>query len=59
VSVFCFVKADFYTPMLITAMYAFLCIQLDGMSVRDFIIWTLNFLIMKPQIFYWKEVNEP
>ena len=44
----------FLPPLVITAVYAFLCIQLDGVSVKDFISYAANYFLLKPQIYMWE-----
>ena len=48
-------QAGISFPLVLTALYAFLSIQMDGASVKDFLRRTINFFITKPQQFYWTE----
>ena len=48
-------QAGISLPLVLTALYAFLSIQMDGASVKDFLRRAVNFFITKPQQFYWTE----
>ena len=48
-------QAGISLPLVLTALYAFLSIQMDGASVKDFLRRAVNFFIVKPQLFHWTE----
>jgi hypothetical protein len=54
VSVVMLVKLLFFPPIVMTAVFAFLSIQFDGMSVKDFLRYAINFFICKPQYYTWE-----
>ncbi|MDL2234068.1 hypothetical protein LJC63_10905 [Ruminococcaceae bacterium OttesenSCG-928-L11] len=58
VSIVMLVKLMFFPPIVITAVFAFLSIQFDGMSVKDFLRYAINFFIAKPQYFTWRAWSE-
>jgi hypothetical protein len=54
ISIILLVKLLFFPPIVITAVFAFLSIQFDGMSVKDFLRYAINFFLCKPQYFTWE-----
>jgi hypothetical protein len=54
ISIILLVKLLFFPPIVITAVFAFLSIQFDGMSVKDFLRHAINFFLCKPQYFTWE-----
>lgn len=47
-------KAGLYIPLVVTAVYAFLSIRLDGSSILDFIRYAAAFLITRQQTYEWR-----
>ena len=54
ISVILLVKLLFFPPIVMTAVFAFLSIQFDGTSVKDFLRYAINFFISKPQYYTWE-----
>ena len=54
-SVIALIQTSFMAPMVITALFAFLSIQVNGSSVLDFIRYAVCFLFLRQQDFVWKE----
>lgn len=54
-SVIALIQTGFMAPMVITALFAFLSIQVNGSSVLDFIRYAVCFLFLRQQDFVWKE----
>ncbi len=47
-------RASLYVPLVLTAVYAFLSIRLDGSSILDFIRYAAAFLITRQQTYEWR-----
>ena len=45
-------------PLVITVLYAFLSIRLEGASIQDFLRYAVCFLILKQQYYEWGETIE-
>lgn len=54
ISVFALSQLGFMTPIVITAVYAFLTIQFEDISILNFIRYACNFFILKQQLFEWR-----
>lgn len=54
ISVVMLFKLAFFPPIVMTAVYAFLSIQFDGTSVKDFLRYAVNFFVTKPQYYTWR-----
>lgn len=57
-SVFALAELGTFTPLLCTAVFAFLTIRMDGMSVLDFLRYAARFLFLVPQTFEWRPRDE-
>lgn len=40
-------------PLVVTVLYAFLVIQVDGSSILDFLLRMANFLFLRQQLYKW------
>ena len=45
-------------PLVVTVLYAFLSIRLEGSSILDFLRYAVCFLILKQQYYEWGETIE-
>ena len=45
-------------PLVLTALYAFLSIRLEGASILDFLRYAVCFIILKQQYYEWGETIE-
>lgn len=45
-------------PLAVVCAYAFLSIQLDDVSIRDYIVWVWKFLISNQQYYQWEVSNK-
>ena len=54
ISVFAVAKLGMYFPLVITAVYAFLSIRFEGVSILDFIRYAYRFFIGKPHQYEWR-----
>ena len=45
-------------PLVVTVLYAFLSIRLEGSSILDFLRYAVHFLILKQQYYEWGETIE-
>lgn len=54
VSVFALAQTGILLPIVITALYTFLSIRFDDMSILDFIRYAVSFFILKPQTYEWR-----
>lgn len=54
-SVFAFVQLRFIIPFVGTAVYAFISIRHDGVSISDFIRFAANYFLIKPQQYLWRK----
>lgn len=58
ISVFAFSQAGLLLPIVITAVYAFLSIRFEDVSIIDFIKYAMAFFFLKPQNYEWRSANE-
>ena len=58
ISMLAITKAGLVFPLVIAAVYAFLSIRFDGVSILDFIRFAVSFVIIKPQHYEWREWTE-
>lgn len=58
ISVLAFTKGGLMFPLVLSAVYAFLSISFDGVSISDFIRYATAFFLTKPQHYEWREVPE-
>ena len=54
-SIISLTQIGFSLPLAIVCAYAFLSIQLDDVSIKDYIIWAYRFLISEQQYFEWQQ----
>ncbi len=54
ISLLMLTQLRFFPPVVLTAAYAFLTIQFDGASVKDFLRYAVNYFVAKPQIYVWE-----
>ncbi len=54
-SVLILVQTELLPPLVLTALYAFLSIRLDGASILDFLRYAVCFLLLKQQYYEWSE----
>ena len=57
VSVFAFAQTGIFFPLILTAVYAFLSIRFDDVSILDFIKYATAYFFLKRQTFEWGENN--
>ena len=57
-SVLILVQTGLLPPLVLTALYAFLSIRLEGASILDFLRYAVCFLILKQQYYEWGETIE-
>ena len=53
-AVFALAQTGSFTPLLCTAVFAFLSIRLEGLSVLDFLRFAARFLFLQPQFYVWR-----
>ena len=58
ISMLAITKAGLVFPLVIAAVYTFLSIRFDGISILDFIRFAVSFFIIKPQHYEWREWTE-
>ena len=56
-SVLILVQTELLPPLVLTALYAFLSIRLDGASILDFLRYAVCFLLLKQQYYEWSEAT--
>ena len=54
-SVLILVQTGLLPPLVLTALYAFLRIRLEGGSILDFLRYAVCFLLLKQQYYEWSE----
>ena len=54
ISVFALVNGGSMAPLVVTVLYAFLSIQVDGSSILDFLRKAACFLFLQQQYFEWR-----
>lgn len=52
-----YIEFKIMAPLIISACYAILTIQIDGTSIRDFILYACAYFLFKPQQFDWDREN--
>lgn len=57
ISIFAVATIKLVLPLALTLVYAFLTIQLDDVSIMDFIKRAVKFFITTQQNYVWKERN--
>lgn len=57
-SVLAIAQTGMMFPLVVTVLYAFLSIQLEGASILDFLRYAVCFLILKQQYYEWGETIE-
>ena len=55
ISIFAVATVKLFLPLALTLVYAFLTIQLDDVSIMDFIKRAVKFFITTQQNYVWKE----
>ena len=55
ISIFAVATVKLFFPLALTLVYAFLTIQLDDVSIMDFIKRAVKFFISTQQNYVWKE----
>jgi len=58
ISILMLAQLRLFPPIVATAVYAFLTIQFDGASVKDFLRHAINYFVAKPQLYKWEAVHE-
>ena len=54
-SVLILVQTGLLPPLVLTALYAFLSIRLEGASILDFLRYAVCFLLLKQQYYEWSD----
>ena len=54
ISVFALVNGSSMAPLVVTVLYAFLSIQVDGSSILDFLRKAACFLLLQQQKYEWR-----
>ncbi len=54
-SVFALVQGIGMLPLVVTVLFAFLAIRVEGTCVLDFIHYTADFLFLKQQYYEWRD----
>ena len=57
-SVLAIAQTGILFPLVVTVLYAFLSIRLEGSSILDFLRYAVCFLILKQQYYEWGETIE-
>ena len=57
-SVLILVQTELLPPLVLTALYAFLSIRLEGASILDFLRYAVCFLLLNQQYYEWGETIE-
>ena len=55
VSVFAFSQTGLLVPVVLTAVYAFLSIRFEDVSILDFIKYAVEYFFIKPQEYEWSQ----
>ena len=58
ISVFTLSQIHFFVPLVVTAVYGFLCIRFEDTSILDFIKYATAFFIGKQQIYEWRLIGK-
>ena len=59
ISILLLTQLRLFAPIVATAVYAFLTIQFDGASVKDFLRHAINYFVAKPQFYTWEAGHDP
>ena len=54
-SVLALASAGFLLPMVLTVLYAFLCIRMEDASILDFLRNAVCFLFLRQQFYEWRQ----
>lgn len=54
ISVFAMAQLRFLPPFVITALYAFLSIRFEAVSILDFIRYAFAFFVGRQQLYQWR-----
>ena len=54
ISILAVTQTGIYLPLVLTAVYCFLSIRFDGISILDFIRYAGAFFITKQQFYEWR-----
>ena len=54
VSILALTQANFFPPIVVTAVYAFLTIRFEDTSIMDFIRYAGGFFFSRQQLFEWR-----
>jgi len=54
ISILLLTQFGLFPPIVATAVYAFLTIQFDGASVKDFLRYAINYFAAKQQFYVWE-----
>lgn len=54
ISVFAMAQLRFLLPIVGTALYAFLSIRVEDVSIKDFIAYAFVYFIAKQQLYEWR-----
>ena len=57
-SVLAIAQTGILCPLVVTVLYAFLSIRMEGASILDFLRYAVCFLILKQQYYEWGETIE-
>lgn len=57
-SILAIAQTGILLPLVVTVLYAFLSIRLEGSSILDFLRYAVYFLILKQQYYEWGETIE-
>ena len=52
-----YIEFSMMVPLILSVCYTILTIQIDGTSIRDFIIYACAYFLFKPQQFDWSKEN--
>lgn len=52
-----YIELKIMAPLIISACYAILTIQIDGTSIRDFILYACAYFLFKTQQYDWSREN--
>ena len=55
-SVLILVQTGLLPPLVLTALYAFLSIRLEGASILDLLRYAVCFLLLKQQYYEWSDI---
>lgn len=58
ISVFALAQTGLLLPVVITAVYAFLSIRFEDVSILDFVKYAVAFFFLKQQEYEWRSADE-